>query len=753
LLKVRNKKFSLIMAIVFALTMVFPFAAFANTPEVLSTPNVNDGQATSLGTVFFNFTAGQLQDGDSVTMSLPKDFEFRNAKGEVMTDTDWSSVTSGVYGQTGGNYFKIPAKYLDNTNAFGAGTGLDIQMIDSNSIKVTVNGNLDASQNAYLYLYLGNVYVDSGFDGDINLSVKAPSNSGFTSGDMTVGRVSGGTVSLEATDAPTFSNSDQATIRVEEDVPGAFDASKESLKFTLPDGFCWDSVDSVTLFWGKESNASTGDLATYLKGKFNIKDDKLTLDLPSNFESSEAIAFEVKATIECDDETSAKLGDVIAKVDGESSFDQSELVVGHYGQYDTSITTGDPTTVVAGQLEQKIADINVNESIKGSLIDGRTVTLTLPSNFKWNKIDTDTDHNTGLSFEGFPGKDGKTAKWQVNGESTDAAALSLSGMEVAVEPGTTGDLVVEVGGTAGLSGELTVATVQQPVTITSSATPVLSIGKANQPIGDLTVTENVAGALLADKNLNLVLPTGFKWSKYSDISVTSGDLKIDNGGITTADSDATLVIPIDNDSTEASTITLTNLAVTVDRTAPEGDVAVKVKGDSPNQVNDASEVQDSYGLLNGSYLEVDSLPCFTVNSDYKVFPETGTAAKTLCATIGTPAPSESNLATTVTLGDNGSYISNGRIMVQLRDAANALGVTAQNIFWDNATKTATFIKGDRVAQVTIGVKQVKLNGVSLPTDMGAEIKDGHTFVSLSQAGIALGATATWDNTTKTATLK
>ncbi|SFR18682.1 copper amine oxidase N-terminal domain-containing protein, partial [Desulfoscipio geothermicus] len=69
-----------------------------------------------------------------------------------------------------------------------------------------------------------------------------------------------------------------------------------------------------------------------------------------------------------------------------------------------------------------------------------------------------------------------------------------------------------------------------------------------------------------------------------------------------------------------------------------------------------------------------------------------------------------------------------------------------------ATKTATFIKGDRVAQLTVGDPQVKLNGVALPTDKGAELKDGRTYVSLSAAGVALGAVASWDNATKTATL-
>uniref|UniRef100_UPI000488D3E2 copper amine oxidase N-terminal domain-containing protein n=1 Tax=Desulfotruncus alcoholivorax TaxID=265477 RepID=UPI000488D3E2 len=590
------------------------------------------------------------------------------------------------------------------------------------------------------------------------------------------GRVGSGDVDIVVTDDPTFSDNDTTTIRVDESVNDTLDNEAESLKFTLPNGFEWGAVSKVTVLWGEASvkvnNGATqtisgAQLENVLKAAFTADNKKLKLNLASikydingdgtvdtltEFSSTKAISFKFEAPITVSDETEAQVGDVVAQIDGDTSHNQNEIVVGHYGQFETSISAGEPTNIVSGQLAQKIADIKIKESIKGSLVPGRTLLLTLPSNYKWGKIDTDSDNSAGLTFEGFPGKDGKTAKWTFTGPSTDAAELTLSGMEVAVEPGTTGDLVIEAGGTAGLTGELTVAKVSQPVAIKASATPVLSIGKNGQAVGDLTVTENVAGAISDNNDLILQLPEGFKWSKYSDIKVTEGNLKIDDGGITTGNNDRDLIIPIDSDSSVASTIELKNLEVGVDRTAPEGDVTVKVKGAAVGEVNNESDVKDEYGTAVGGYLRVSDKDCFPVNSDYQLFPETATAAKTVLATVGTPAPGESKLTTTVTLGDNGSYISGGRIMVQLRDAANALGVAPQNIFWDNATKTATFIKGDRVAQITVGVSQVKLNGVALPTDKGAELKDGRTFVSLSQAGIALGAAASWDNTTKTATL-
>ncbi|KAF1086035.1 hypothetical protein SPSYN_00773 [Sporotomaculum syntrophicum] len=756
--KVRNKKFCLVMAVVFALTMVFPFAAFASDTRTLNIPTVNDDQEAQLGTVFFEFTAGQLSNGDSVTMTLPSDFQFLQAgksKDNVMKNSDWDSVGNGVYGEIDGNYFKIPDTYQGDTNGL-KGASIDVDMLDENEIQVTINGadsDLIDNWDSYMYLYLGNVYIEDGFEGDIDLRLKAPSTSGFESGDVTVGRCTGGEVEIEVTDAPTFSDSDTVTIRIEEDVPGALESEKESLQFVLPNGFEWGVVENVKVFWGEVPGYNTKDeLANALENAFDADEDELNLNLNGFKESKKAIAFEVEVEIVVEDETDAEIGDITAKIYGESDFTPNEVFVGRYGQFDSTITAGEPTTIVAGMLEQVIADITIEESIKESLMDGRTLTLTLPSNYKWGKIDTDRDSGLGLVFEGFPGKDGQTAKWKIDGKSSDAAELVLEEMEVVVEPGTTGDLVIEVGGTCGLSGELTVAKTVEAVTITSAGdAAILAIGKAGQAIGDLTITENTAGAL-SEAKLLVQLPEGFKWVNYKDVEVTEGDMKIKTDNITTGNDDRDIVITIDKDSNVASTLTLKNLAVTVDRTAPEGDVLVKVKGDAVNEVNNWNEIDDVFDT-NGQngYVEISGYQAFELDGG-KIFPETGTAAKTVAAIVGTPAPSDQTLTTTIALGDNGSYISDGRIMVQLRDAATALGVAPQNIFWDNKAKAATFIKGDRVVQLTVGDPQVKLNGTNLPTDKGAEIKDGRTFVSLSAAGIALNAVAQWDNETKTATL-
>jgi len=804
--KLRNKRFCLVMAILFALTLLAPAAAFAEL-QPLSAPTVPDGAPATLGSINMHWSAGQLKDGDSCTISLPQNFQFlqqNSTNGNlfgtvdtVMGSGDWrfNSVSGTAYG-TKNNYFIVPAS-AQNINAENALTGatLAVTYLADNQIKLTVS-NLQsgvAGMDAYLTLVLNNIYVDSGYDGDIAVTMSSPSGSGFGSGNVVVGVAhSSGSVDIECTNAPAFTDratgKDAVTLRISESVPGSLVAG-DSLKFNLPSGFEWMGVEDLTLLWGEakvptpiytngvltgynSNNLITQDtnaLKSTLQGYFVINTSgngaQLTLKVPNGFKSTAAIAFDVKVGVQVADETKAKQGDITATVSGKTTANVSSLFVGKYGQYEVNIAAGDPTNLIAGRLQQQLPDITVTESNKGSLVPNRTVILTLPSSYKWCNVDTDSSGGITLGDNGvsFPGKDGRTAKWVIGGTSSSkAATLTLKKMEVAIEPGTKGDLVIEVSGTAGLTGELTVGHTVAAATVSSTASTPLTIGAPNQAVGDITITENAAGAYWDGPNsqLLLCLPAGVRWNNWKaiGISVTDGDLAIKSDGIkmtpTVGQVDDVIAIPIDRASTTASTITLTNVSFTLDRTVPEGDVVLKVKGSGVGQVNVASEVKDTYDDYSdaGSYYVLSSNPCVT-STDGALFSATQTGAAGVVATVGTPAPvDQTALTTTITLGDNGSYISDGRIMVQLRNAADALGVAPQNLLWDNTSKTATMLKDNRIVQVTVGNPSVKLNGTSLPTDKGAEIKDGRTFISLSMAGIAFNAVTTWDNTTKTATI-
>jgi len=750
--KVRNKKFCLLMALVFAFTMVFPFAAFAaDYTRIGSVSVVDDDGDRALNAVKVVTSAGELEDDDVLIVSLPEDFEFNDSTGAPLANWGYGTVSNSVYygDYDDGCYIFVPNDDENGLNGADVANGTDIfdvQVLDNNEIKITIDGNPSVIEDGQFFIYLKNVYVDEGFDGDIILTMDAPAGSGFDDNEVVVGRVSGGEVEVEVIDTDSFNDNGDVTLRITEDRAGAFEEDAESVKFVLPDGFVWDNAIDGTAIGAKDVEVIYGK---GLDGTVEVDEDELIVNITNDTSDAgdEAACIEINATIEVDDESEAELGDVVAKIKGESDVTLSEVIVGTYGEMGVDVTAKDSVVVYAGQLEQEIADINIEEVLDDSLVDGRTITFTLPSWAKWGALpDKVSDGSVDLDLVSFPGKDGQVAKYEITQNGGNDASLDMEDMEVVLSPAApAGDLVVEIGGTQGINAEVVVAEVKAPVEVAVADAPSIVIGKSGQAIGEITITEADAEVIEDGKDLLLTLPTDVEWDTY-DVEVTEGDLElgdIDKDG-------SVLTIEIEDQSNDASTIKVTGTVVAY-RTVPEGDVFVKVKGNALIEVNSEADVNTYYGNDAGEYWEIENTPAIEQDDD-GLFEDDKNIAKVPVAYVGTPAPSDQKVTTSITLGDNGSYISNGRIMVQLRDAASALGVEPQNIFWDNTTKTVTFLKGDRAVQVVVGDPQVKLNGIALPTDQGAEVKDGRTFVSLSAAGIALGATSSWDNTAKVATL-
>jgi hypothetical protein len=780
----RKKWLSILLTLAMLVGLMVPLAAPAAAAEnysALQVPNVNDGTDAKLGTVFAKFTAGQLDVGDSVIISLPEDFEFVGANWGAKSAT----VSGGVYNKfgAGDNYILIPQTYSSDPNGL-YGNNLKISVLDTNEIKVTIEAKQAgsdlpdlAANDAVFYLYLGKVHVDDGYDGDIEVTFDSPSGSGFADGSVVVGRVTGGEVTVSVKEVESFSDNHPVTLRIEEDTPGALADGDESLKFVLPSGFEWGSVtitpgsstDAFDLIWG--GNAEINGVATTLENeiKVNADGDELTIDLPDGFETTEDTVFELTVTVKVEDETDAQPGDVVVKVRGDSDVSPQEIIVGQYGEYDVTIDTkGEIPTIFAGKFDQVIADIVIKESVEGSLVNDRTIILTLPDNARWGKVDEDNDSGVQLDFAGFPGSDGKAAKWVVkNGPSNDAAELVLEDMEIIVEPGSSGDIVVEVSGTAGLDGELTVAKVTPPVSISAQGKPNVKIGTVSE-VGDLTITETEAGALDDDKDIILDLPEGVKWASKPKVEVTEGDLELSYDGIKTQGKDGTddnqLVIPVDNKSTEPSTIKLTGVKLVVDRTVPEGDIAVKVQGNAALQTKDTGEIEDYFGTSNYDPGDSVTVEGFSYDLDNGVFfDKTGTAAKTVVATVGTPAPEEVKQVASFVIGsttytvngventmDVAAYTKDGRTYLPVRYVAYALGITPENILWDGSK--ATFISNGRVVQVTPGSSILSINGAPVTMDVVTEVVNGRVMVPFRWVAQAFGAQVEWDDATKTVTM-
>lgn len=771
--KARNSKLALLLVLTMLATMFVGIgtASAAGNITALSTPTIADTTGQTLGMIRVVIPAGSVQNGDVVHIKLPSGFDFGTLPTVAATDTPATL-----------NEIVVPAT-LDGVEANGLVAGnYAITTIGTDEIQLAATTAQSLLHDAVFYIELNDIDVDSGKTGDVTVTFDGPVNTAFPMGTVVVGRVNtSGAITLTTSGTQTSNNNFAFTLRIKEDIAGSLELGNESITIDLPSGYAWTTAAANGLnragVWGNgmtynisfnpggdelrirflgrwvDANGNGVVDATEVPGAVDANADTFlsAAELAANTAGSVtavASAWDIPLTFTVDDDSKVTSGDIEAIISGNSSINTGTVKVGTYGEFGATIET--ETTVpeiYAGLDEQKIAKITVKESLAGSLLEGRSVTLELPSCARWqDQYDGTTQFqsttNNGLQIQsaGFTGGDDRTAKFTVmvgplGGAiaTTAKATVEFKNVEVVVEPGFTGDLKVKVGGTAGLTGELTVANVLAPVTMTATDKPTVVIGKKSQSAGDFEITETKAGAITDNGALTINLSDGATWAAVPTVEVTAGNLSIG----TPAFAGANLTIPIDGKSTSASTIKVSGVKITLDRTIPEGDISVRARG---------------LAVIDGGAAAV--------------WANSTNAAKVANAVVGTPAPGETAGTAVFTIGNakynlNGTeiemganpYVKNGRTYLPLRFVGNAIGIDNNNIWWDAATKTATLKKDNTIVQVKIGSKSLLVNGVAVGSmDVAPEIKDGFTMLPIRPVVEAFGAQVDWDQTTQTATV-
>ena len=88
-----------------------------------------------------------------------------------------------------------------------------------------------------------------------------------------------------------------------------------------------------------------------------------------------------------------------------------------------------------------------------------------------------------------------------------------------------------------------------------------------------------------------------------------------------------------------------------------------------------------------------------------------------------------------------AYIKNNRTYVPLRFVAEKLGA---KVDWDNATRTVTVEKSGHKLLLPVGSTTCTLDGVTLPLDAPAEIKENRTMIPLRLVAEGLQYQVEWD---------
>ncbi|WP_069999296.1 copper amine oxidase N-terminal domain-containing protein [Cellulosilyticum sp. I15G10I2] len=317
----------------------------------------------------------------------------------------------------------------------------------------------------------------------------------------------------------------------------------------------------------------------------------------------------------------------------------------------------------------------------------------------------------------------------------DIDEITFKDLKVWTPVNVEGDIKLTAEGrTLGEKLEVVALNAKAPVTITSEELTVKTGLKA-QVGGKVTLTETDKGMLKQNELLEFTVdgrPTGFTFSDKPVVKVVSGDVQI--GEIKKTDS--TITVEIKRASKTASVIEISAFPVNVDRTIPEGKYDLKING--------LAVEPDTY-TLKGDLTVKGFINSATPNTED--ITANGLRKGTSAFVIGSSKYVVNGIESEM---DGAAYIENGRTMVPVRYVANALGVASSDIYFANGT--ATVIAGTKTVSLTLGDKVAKLNGVPAKVMVAAPVlKDGRTYVPVSEIGALLGVEATWDAATQTAT--
>lgn len=701
----------------------FPFTiakASASPITALNIPVIYDQPSQSLGKIKIEIPAGAVKENDVMIVKSP--YALHNGISTVLINEDDTTPAAGT------NYLFI-SKYNNGLQK----QDITVTAFGPKEFKITAAKDASFADNVTFYIILNNVDINKGEEGPVKVQFDGPSSTGFPTGDVIAATVvTKGVIELSAEGIQTSNTNFSFHLRLKELLNQSLKHGQNSINLTLPSGFEWNQPDpdSATVFYGEEAGFS-----------FSIYENELAIHVNSTG-TKQASMWDIPLSFTAEDDNRIISGDIYAYVSGLTKTDVERVKVGIYKDYDVSIgVDNEIPTIVSGKTDQEIATVKFTELVPHSLLIGRSLTLTLPSHAKWVAADTDKDGIDlgAASVEG----NGRILSYTVSGASSDAARLELDQLKVAVRPGYTGDLEVIIEGAGIEKVQIVVAKVVKPVTITAASVPDVVTGKSNQAMADILIKENVKEALKKNGSIEIILPKGVQFKAKPEVKITAGNLYLKRVSII---NDNTLQIIIDANSTKPSTISISNAELTIDRTVPEGFIDADIRGTALIDTTGTANVNGiSYDLWKYDY----SLGEIAVAD--MITPAPGnTIGNKVEFVINQPTYFVNGKASSM---DVAPFIEKSTTYLPIRYVAVALGVDTDNILWDDDANKVTILKGDRIVQLKIGSKIMMLNGIAIPMDVPAQIKNGRTQLPLRFVSEAFGAKVDYDEQTRTVTIQ
>ena len=533
----------------------------------------------------------------------------------------------------------------------------------------------------------------------------------------------------------------------ESKIESEFDADRDEITIKFPVAPTSEKITRITIsgiYLNTTRNTDVGDIA---KITVSSKDfDSVTLEVARMVE--EAVTY----TVEDDD-----LPVIWAGKD--------------YSHYDTeSAGWSDADIDGANTLE-----VSVEENTGDILNTSRKATFTFPEGIEVVDIEYSEKELPDRNFR-YEIDENVVSIWNYSKGTVESNDETDFGIKFVINaaPTFSGDVDVTLGGEFD-DVELTVATVKAPYTVEAKTSEVL-IDYRYVPVNDIVITEAEEGILEEDDVIALAVEK-MDFEDAGSYEVTSGDIEVDVAiddeptGISLNDKGnyAYLFVTVTDDSTEASTITISGLELYLDRTLPVGGYALENIGGrftDKHAINilweNSSETKDSDNKGAYDYIPEKNDPstglfkydAVTVNDSYVEVVTAGrdqddsSTTRKIVITIG--ATTMAVGTETVTL-DTPAYINaENYTELPLRAVSEAFGAT---VGWDDASRTVTIMMGQRIVSMTIGSKTMYINGTPVAMNTAPEITNERTFVPVRDLANALGITKIdWNEASATVTL-
>jgi len=711
--------------------------AFANTNyrgEAITT--VPDGTTVQMGRMV-------------VTGTSTLTFTGENDRAEFRLPSDFYITSAGLYDEDNDQY-SVSVRVVRGFQNAADPSNVTIRPIDEDSYNAGHYGGFEIIVNnpsgadgyvPELMIYFNKVYVPQGFRGAVEVTVEPGEDAGFSDGEVTIARVEEVKLSLSAEEKPSFvTNQRVGPILISENMASAFDY----IELSLPAGFAWVE-DSATLDPGLGLDRDyDNDGSEERDFKTSVSKDKYGYSILKVERTKQESTAKGTLRIECDveiDEDRVAHGDVFVQVEGDAEPTTKSLMIGDYEEQSVSVTAGTPSKLYGGLFDQDIADIIIEESAPGSLMgDDQTVTLELPDWAEWSEapeVKLEGSSELKLSLDNgrafLVGDENRRARFYIVRDSkNNEAKIVIRKGKVNLTSDAQGDLKVTVKiSRTGEEYEFIVGNTGNLISLSSPTKPVLQPSAKAQRAGDIELREVDAQALLA-RDLWVKFPNYVNLEKTPTVRVSAGNLIIGKPKINNDYDEQVLIIPIEFSSSQAATLLITDIVYTVEGLAPFGDVKVAVGGPAVNE-------------------ETEDMPA---SSDDWLM----TVANATLEKVENPGAQEIVLRlndASYTLNgqsyqmDVAPYATEGRTFVPLRFVGLALGIADHNIFWDQATQTASLLKNGVVVQFKLDDMAIYLSRVRIPTDAAAHMHMNRVMVPLRSVAMGFGVDVAWEPATKT----